>query len=187
MVTSERQLSDVLSEFARTMLTEFPIQGILEHLVRRIVEIMPITGAGVTLISDTTSPHYVAASDQAALKYEKLQTVLDEGPCVTAYKTGVAVAIPDLRNEEGIPLFVSQALNAGLAAVFAFPLRQGDKRLGALDLYRSTPGPLDDDAMAVAQTLADVTSAYLLNAQARADLLASTAQAKEISLHDPLT
>jgi diguanylate cyclase (GGDEF)-like protein len=187
MVTSERQLSDVLSEFARTMLTEFPIQGILEHLVRRIVEIMPITGAGVTLISDTTSPHYVAASDEAALRYEKLQTVLDEGPCVTAYKTGAAVAIPDLRNEEGIPAFVSQALGAGLAAVFAFPLRQGDKRLGALDLYRSTPGPLDDDAMAVAQTLADVTSAYLLNAQARADLLASTAQAKEISLHDPLT
>ena len=44
------QLSDVLSEFAQTMVTDFPIQGILDHLVKRIVEIMPITAAGVTLI-----------------------------------------------------------------------------------------------------------------------------------------
>ena len=76
MTTNERQLSDVLSEFARTMLTEFPIQRILDHLARRIVDIMPITGAGVTLISESTSPHYVAASDDTALTYEKLQTVL---------------------------------------------------------------------------------------------------------------
>ena len=34
---SEQQLSDVLSEFARTMVTEFPIQAILDHLVQRIV------------------------------------------------------------------------------------------------------------------------------------------------------
>jgi hypothetical protein len=50
------ELSDVLSEFARTMVTDFPIQGILDHLVQRIVDIMPITGAGVTLISPGSGP-----------------------------------------------------------------------------------------------------------------------------------
>jgi hypothetical protein len=39
------ELSDVLSEFARTMVTNFPIQGILDHLVKRIVEIMPFETA----------------------------------------------------------------------------------------------------------------------------------------------
>ena len=43
---NEEQLSGVLSEFARTMLTDFPIQRILDRLVERIVEILPITGAG---------------------------------------------------------------------------------------------------------------------------------------------
>ena len=33
------------------MLTDFPIQGILNHLVQRIVEVMPVTAAGVTLAS----------------------------------------------------------------------------------------------------------------------------------------
>jgi diguanylate cyclase (GGDEF)-like protein len=185
--TSERQLSDVLSDFARTMLTDFPIQGILDQLVRRIVEIMPVTGAGVTLISESTSPHYVAASDGAALRFEELQTVFDEGPCIVAYRTGEAVAVPDVSKEDRFPHFVPEALAAGLAAVFTFPLRHGHSPLGALDLYRNSPGPLDDDAMVVAQTLADVTSAYLVNAQARSDLVHTAAHAQASALHDALT
>jgi GAF domain-containing protein len=134
-MANERQLSDVLSEFARTMLTDFPIQGILDHLVTRIVEIMPITAAGVTLITPTTNPRYVAASDESALRYEELQTELGEGPCLAAYRTGQAVAVADLRDEDRFKLFGPRALEAGLSAVFTFPLHQGDKRLGALDLY----------------------------------------------------
>ena len=187
MVPSERQLSDVLSEFARTMLTDFPIQGILDQLVRKIVEIMPITGAGVTLISASTNPRYIAASDHSALRFERLQNKLGEGPCVAAFQTGEPVTIADLREELDFPSFTPRAIEAGLAAVFTFPLRQGDKRLGALDLYRSTPGALNDEAMVVAQTLADVASAYLLNAQARADLVTSSAHAHALALHDPLT
>jgi len=52
-------------------------------------------------------------------------------------------------------------------AVFTFPLRNDDRCLGALDLYRTTAGALNVDEMTVAQTLADVTTAYLLNAEAR--------------------
>jgi diguanylate cyclase (GGDEF)-like protein len=187
MTTSEQQLSDVLSEFARTMLTDFPIQGILDQLVSRIVEVMPITGAGVTLVPDASRPHYVAASDSSALRFEALQTRLDEGPGIAAYETGDAVVISDLRSDERFGLFASSAVKAGLAAVFTFPLRKGDQRLGALDLYRDTPGPLSHDAMVIAQTLADVTSAYLFNAQTRSDLSDSSAQAVTNSLHDALT
>jgi diguanylate cyclase (GGDEF)-like protein len=184
---AEGQLSEVLRNFARTMLTNFPIQMILDQLMCQIVEVMPITGAGVTLISESTNPHYVAASDKEALRFEELQTALDAAPCIVAYQTGSAVLIPDLREEVRFPLFVQRALEAGLAAVFTFPLRQGDKRLGALDLYRDRPGPLSANATVVAQTLADVTSAYLVNAQARADLHESSTRAQTVSLHDPLT
>jgi diguanylate cyclase (GGDEF)-like protein len=112
---------------------------------------------------------------------------LDEGPCVEAYQTGQTISIPDLREESRFPRFVAAALNAGLAAVFTFPLGQNDRRLGALDLYRTTPGPLDEEAMTVAQTMADVVSAYLVNAKGRSDLLDSTSRAHAVSLHDALT
>jgi diguanylate cyclase (GGDEF)-like protein len=169
------------------MASDFPIQGILDHLVRRIVDILPITGAGVTLISSTTSPHDVAASDEAALRFEKLQTEIGEGPCLSAYESGEAVAVPDLRRPHPFTSFGPPALAAGLAAVFTFPLRHNGRQLGALDLYRDTPGPLSPGDMEAAQTLADVTVAYLANAQARSELQDASEQFHSSALHDPLT
>src|ERR1700678_3970223 len=153
------------------MVTNFPIQMILDRLVERIVEIMPITGAGVTLISPDTDPRYIAASSESALRYEKLQTELGEGPCLAAYRTGEAVAVSDLRSDVRFQKFGPRAVEAGLVAVFTFPLNQSDKQLGALDLYRDTAGGLNDDDMDAAQTLADVTAAYLVNAEARDDAI----------------
>lgn len=184
---AKAQLSDVLSEFARTMVTDFPIQAILDHLVVRIVEVLPISAAGVTLIAPGSDPRYVAASDDSALKFEELQSEVGEGPCLAAYETGEAVAVPNLADDDRFPKFSPRALEAGLIAVFTFPLRQGDRRLGALDLYRQTPGPLDAKAMAAAQTLADVAAAYLSNAQARSDMKESSDRYRESALHDGLT
>jgi diguanylate cyclase (GGDEF)-like protein len=183
----DRQLTDVLSEFARTLVTDFPIQAILDHLVIRIVDVLPITAAGVTLISPGLHPRYVAASDPAALRFERLQTELGEGPCLAAYDTGNAVAIPDLRVDERFPSFGPRAVAQGLLAVFTFPLRHGNQQLGALDMYRDVAGPLDAGAMMAAQTLADVAAAYLINAQARADLREASDRAHEVALHDALT
>ena len=139
-MATEADLGDVLGEFARTMVTDFPIQAILDQLVRRIVEIMPISAAGVTLITEELVPRYVAASDDSALRYEKLQTELGEGPCLMAYEVGEAVSSPDLAKDDRFAIFGPRATADGLAAVWTFPLYQGDKRLGALDLYRDTPG-----------------------------------------------
>lgn len=180
-------LSDVLSEFARTMLKDFPIQSILDHLVQRIGKIMPVSAAGVTLISSGLEPRYIAASDNSALRYEQLQTELGEGPCLAAYHSGEAISVPDLRREERFPRFSQRALKVGLMAVFTFPLRHEDVQLGALDLYRDAAGALSPNDMRTAQTLADVAAAYLINAQARSDLQDSSDQSREAALHDPLT
>ena len=164
--TKGQGLEQVLVEFARTLVTDFPIQGILDHLVERIVDVLPVTAAGVTLISPGNDPRYIAASNDAALRYEKLQSEVGEGPCTLAYETGEKVAVSDLAADDRFPVFAARAIEAGLAAVFTFPLRHDTGRLGALDLYRDTPGPLDPRELATAQTLADVTAAYLLNAKA---------------------
>jgi len=186
-MANKQELSEVLSEFARTMVTDFPIQAILDHLVVRIVDVLPVSGAGVTLIAPHSDPRYVAASDDTALRFEELQSEVGEGPCLAAYESGEAVCVADLGDDDRFPTFGLRALEAGLVAVFTFPLRQGDKRLGALDLYRTTPGPLDETAMKAAQTLADVAAAYLTNAQARSDLAESSDRYRESALHDALT
>ena len=130
----------------------------------------------------------MAASNASALRFEKLQSELGEGPCLAAYHTGDGgIGARPRRATKRFPRFSPLALKAGLTAVFAFPLHHGDVPLGALDLYRDTPGPLSPESMSAAQTLADVAAAYLINAQARADLQDSSDQSRDAALHDPLT
>jgi hypothetical protein len=59
-------------------------------------------------------------------------------------------------------------VQAGVRAVFGFPLRAGTVRLGALNLYRDWPGPLTGDQHADALVVADVAARWVLEAQAGA-------------------
>src|SRR3954452_22669184 len=118
------------------MALNFPIHEILDDLVRQIVEVLPVDAAGVTLISETTDPEVVAASDESAVRFERLQAEIGEGPGVGAFETNTPLSIPDLALEDRFPAFAELAVAAGLVGVFTFPLRHGGRGLGALDLYR---------------------------------------------------
>jgi hypothetical protein len=101
---------------------------------------------------------------------EELQYTLGEGPCVDAYHQDRVVAEPDLADPVTRRWFAytPPALAAGVRAVFAFPLRVGAVRLGALNLYRDWPGPLSDDQHADALVVADLGARWVLEAQAGA-------------------
>ena len=186
-MVDEGKLAEVLSEFARTMIVESPMRAIADRLVKRIVEVLPVTGAGVTLIVPETASRYIAASDESALRYEQLQSDIQDGPLHLAYATGEAVSVADLHDDGRFSQFAEAALPGGLAAVFTFPLRHDTDRLGAMALYRDITGALDPHDVAIAQTLADVTASYLVMAGARDDARAAAEIFRQIALHDPLT
>lgn len=182
-----RRSAEVLADFARTLVTEFPIQAILDRLVERIVDVLAVSSAGVTLISPGANPFYVAASDSDALRFESLQSELGEGPCLEACRTGRAVAITDVSSDDRFPRFSPRAHQAGLAAVFAFPLLHDADPLGALDLYSDHVIALSPASMSAAQTLADVAAAYILNARARDELRCAANNARDLLCCDDLT
>jgi diguanylate cyclase (GGDEF)-like protein len=186
-MVDEGKLSQVLYDLARTMITESPMQGIADRLVKCIFEVLPVTSAGVTLIVPETGSRYIAASDESALRYEQLQSDIRDGPFHVAHATGEAVSVADLHDDVRFSQFAAAAVPAGLAAVFTFPLRHDTDRLGAMDLYRNTTGPLDPHDITIAQTLADVTAAYLVMARARDDARAAAESFRQIALHDLLT
>jgi diguanylate cyclase (GGDEF)-like protein len=186
-VVNERELTVLLAEFARTLLTDFAVQEILDEVVLRVVDILPVTGAGITLVGPDHRPEYVAASSPQSLTFERLQTELGEGPCREASASGEAVSVPDLTEDTLSPAFSRAASETGCAAAFSFPLRHGHSRLGALDLYRDTPGDLDVHQTQTAQTLADVAAAYVVNAQLRERAQQDVDWFRTRALHDPLT
>ncbi len=133
-------------------------------------EIVDVNGAGVMLMSGDLPRGSLCTTGEVSELIEELQYTLGEGPCVDAYQQDKVVAEPDLADpvRRRWPAFTPPALQAGVRAVFGFPLRAGTVRLGALNLYRDTPGPLTGDQHADALVVADVAARWVLEAQAGA-------------------
>jgi len=132
--------------------------------------IVGVNGAGVMLMSGDIPRGSLCTTDEVSQLIEELQYTLGEGPCVDAYQQDQVVAEPDLADpvRHRWPAFTPPALTAGVRAVFGFPLRAGTVHLGALNLYRDTPGPLTGDQHADALVVADVAARWVLEAQAGA-------------------
>ncbi|MBB3083903.1 GAF and ANTAR domain-containing protein [Geodermatophilus sabuli] len=143
-------------------------EALPEVLVRACVRSLPVTGAGMALMSPAGPAGTVTATDAAAQQLEELQFTLGEGPCIDASRTGRPVLQPDLARTapQRWPAFADGAARAGLRAVFAFPLRVGGIQLGVLDLHRDVPGVLSSREFADALAFADAATVLLLHAQA---------------------
>jgi len=143
--------------------------------------IVEVDGAGVMLMSGDIPRGSLCTSNEVSQLIEELQYTLGEGPCMDAYQQDRVVAEPDLAEPVTSRwlAFSPPALQAGVRAVFGFPLRVGAVRLGALNLYRTRPGPLDADQHANALAIADVVARWVLEAQAGAP---SDAVAEELEI-----
>src|SRR5664279_3749928 len=104
------------------------------------VQTLGVTGAGISLVTDTGNRGVVCATGDVSGRIEDLQFTLGEGPCIDAARAG-----------------------------FAFPLRIGAITLGALDLYRDRPGELDGGQLAAALLAADAAAIALLHLDAGRD------------------
>jgi GAF domain-containing protein len=132
--------------------------------------IVGVAGAGVMLMSGDIPRGSLCTSNEVSYLIEELQYTLGEGPCVDAYRQDQVVSEPDLADPL-IPrwlAFSPPARQAGVRAVFGFPLRVGSVRLGALNLYQERAGPLTASQHADALVLADVTARWVVEAQAGA-------------------
>ena len=121
-------------------------------------KLLDAAGVGVSLGAsddqlDTGLLQTICATD-GARDGEALQADLGEGPSYTTHRTGRPVQVPDLELDDTWPVFGTAAERLGLRAVFAFPLRSGSFRLGALTLYQHVAGELTSEQYADALVVA---------------------------------
>jgi GAF domain-containing protein len=141
-----------------------------KRLCEVCAEVTGTSGAGIMLMSGDVPRGSVCTTNDVSALIEELQYALGEGPCVDAYHQDRPVLEPDLANPSAPRwlAFTGPAIEAGVRAVFGFPLQVGAVRLGALNLYSHQPGPLTDDQHADALVMADIAAQAVLVLQANA-------------------
>lgn len=141
-----------------------------KRLCEVCADVTLMTGAGIMLMSGDVPRGSVCTTNEVSALIEQLQYDLGEGPCVDAYHHDHPVLEADLVHPSSIrwPAFRGPAIDAGVRAIFGFPLRVGAVRLGALNLYRNEVGDLTDGQHSDALVMADVAAQALLVSQADA-------------------
>lgn len=132
----------------------------LHRLCQGAVELLAVTGVAVTLTSSTPSLTgtliTLHSTDEMGRWLGDLQHATGQGPSSDAARLGRPVAEPDLaaHGPERWPHLTEAASDAGIAALFSFPLQLDRVTTGTLDGHRDEPGPLDDAQLADGRALA---------------------------------
>jgi GAF domain/ANTAR domain len=143
----------------------------LEALCVGCVQHLSVSGAGVSVVTGQGHRDIVFATDRVSSQIEELQVSLGEGPCIDAWSSRRPVVEPDLSLASALrwPVFGPAAQAAGAVAVFALPLHVGTARVGALDIYRDTPGGLSDADITDAERIGDALTHVLLRLELGAE------------------
>jgi GAF domain-containing protein len=112
----------------------------------------------------------MASSSEAMRVLELFEIQSQEGPCLDCYRAGQPIVNQDLATVNGRwPRFASEALAAGFQSVHALPMRLRGVIIGALNLFRSDEGPMDEADVIAAQAFADVATIAILQHRAVLD------------------
>ena len=157
-------LSETFVELTDTMVADFDVIDFLHMLTDRSVRLLDVSAAGLLLADPRGELRVLAASSEAARLLELFQLQNDQGPCLDCFRSGRPVEALDMSAEAWRwPRFATAAQRAGFASVQALPMRLREQVIGALNLFRATPGALDPASVRVGQALADVATIGLLH------------------------
>jgi hypothetical protein len=118
------------------------------ELCSRLPRPTGVDGASVAVLTPATqSRDLVYATDVVAQRLDELQYTIGEGPCFDAYLDDHPQSYPELDAVGAAPrwpTFAADAAQLGVQALFAFPVPDGQRPMGVLELYRRVPGALTD-------------------------------------------
>lgn len=173
------RVAEVLAEVADTLVDEFDLIDFLQRVTTHASSLVSARVSGLMLSDQQGRLRLMAASNERAEMLELFQVQADEGPCLDCFRTGEAVAVTDLAAAvDRWPHFAPHALAAGFHAVHAFPMRLRGEVIGALNMFGTHSGELDQADSRVIQALADIATIALLQERAvtRSELLAEQLQ-----------
>ncbi len=164
MVTRSRpeKVSTAFVKLADTLVADYDVLDMLHTLAEECVDLLQVDQVGLLLAGPHGDLQVVASTSEQSELVEILQLQAGEGPCIECYHTGSVVTIADIAALDKWPAFQQAALRQGFASVHVVPLRIHERVIGAMGLFGSATGDLEQEDAVIAQALASVATISLL-------------------------
>jgi hypothetical protein len=136
-----------------------------DRLCEACVMLLDIDAAAISLLFDGAPGATLGSSSAHARVCDELQFTLGEGPCLESVATLTPVLVADLADpdERRWPVYGSAMLELEVRGVYAMPVVVSGQALGALDLFRALPGPLNGAELSGAVVAAGLAGVPLLD------------------------
>ncbi|RAU96618.1 antitermination regulator [Mycobacterium colombiense] len=136
-----------------------------DRLCEACVVLLDVDAAAISIIFDGASTGTLGASGEPARRYDELQFILGEGPCLDSVALRIPVLVVDLADPEEArwPVYGPAMLSHQIRGVYAIPVVVAGEFVGALDLFSARPGPLPGDELTGAVAAAELAGIPLLD------------------------
>jgi GAF domain-containing protein len=143
-------LASALNQMAGLVLSRETVETALELVTTLAATVTPGTlGAAVTVV-DEHGKRSRAVSNATVEQADALQYELDEGPCLTAWRTQELIRLDDTTTDERWPRWSPAVSRLGVRSVLSAPLLAAGESVGAMKVYCERPqnyGPPDEHVM----------------------------------------
>lgn len=147
MVLESQDVKDFLTNLAHVIVSEFSGPGL-------------VLWCGITLLRDRRVAT-VASSSAHARMMDEIQYDLNEGPCLSAARSGETVHVRDFLDEYRWPEYRSAAAGHNIRSVLCVPIPLETPSRCALNLYCTTPEAFTDDTVTEVERFAREASTSL--------------------------
>jgi hypothetical protein len=136
-----------------------------DRLCTACAVLLEMDAAAISLIFDGAPTGTLGSSSALARTYDELQFTLGEGPCLDSISGRIPVLAVDLADpaDRRWPAFGPALLAHHIRGVYAIPVVIAGEYVGALDLFRRTPGRLEGEHLSGAIVAAELASVPLLD------------------------
>ncbi|KZB83769.1 GAF and ANTAR domain-containing protein [Amycolatopsis regifaucium] len=170
-----RDTTSALRELTESIRLDESRDELLVRVAKKVVGLLPQADAATVTLYENDEPSTVAATDESLLPLDKTQYSADEGPCLTAARTGTIVRTRLETASVRWPDFAAAAEQLGVRTALACPLflpddghgyrrRDTEPLAGALNVWSYSENAFDPVESALIAMFTSAISAIVLTA-----------------------
>lgn len=142
------------AELAEQLAARATMRDTVTEVVDQARKQLGADSACVTLLHRGREWETVGCSDETVAEADALQQQLGEGPCVEAVWEQQVLTVNDLAADGRWSRWSPRAIQLGIASILAAEMHTDRGRLGALNLYWSSPREFDEEEVATTHLFA---------------------------------